>query len=79
MSAAAIFLGLSILGFALSIATCFRLRIAGPLLVPTFFVGWLRGELALRTETTTGRSGKAAGRGVGAPLSSGHTARVISV
>jgi len=42
------FLGLSVLGLALSVATWSRVRIAGPLLVPTFFVGWLRGELALQ-------------------------------
>ncbi len=49
MTAAGFFLGLSILGLALSLATFFRVRLLGALLVPTFFVGWLRGELALQT------------------------------
>ncbi len=48
MTAATFFLGLAIFGLALSLATWFRLRVAGPLLVPTFLVGWLRGELALQ-------------------------------
>lgn len=42
------FLVLALFGLSLSIATWFRVRIAGALLVPTFFVGWLRGELALQ-------------------------------
>lgn len=49
MTAAGVFLGLSILGLIATLATWFRVRIAGPLLVPTFLVGWLRGELALQT------------------------------
>ncbi len=49
MTAAGFFLGLSVLGLALSLATLLRIRIAGALLVPTFFVGWLRGELAVQT------------------------------
>lgn len=48
MTASMVFLALSVFGLGLSIATWFRVRIAGPLLVPTFFVGWLRGELALQ-------------------------------
>lgn len=48
MTASMMFLALSVFGLGLSIATWFRVRIAGPLLVPTFFVGWLRGELALQ-------------------------------
>jgi len=42
------FLLLACVGLGLSLATWFRVRIAGPLLVPTFVVGWLRGELALQ-------------------------------
>ncbi len=48
MAGATFFLGLAIFGLGLSLATWFRLRVAGPLLVPTFLVGWLRGELALQ-------------------------------
>ena len=48
MMGSRIFLGLAAFGLALSLATWLRLRIAGALLVPTFFVGWLRGELALQ-------------------------------
>ncbi|MEZ4279400.1 MAG: alpha/beta hydrolase [Myxococcota bacterium] len=48
MTASELFLGLAVFGFALSLATWLRLRIAGALLVPTFLVGWLRGELALQ-------------------------------
>ena len=43
------FLVLSILGLVLSLAVYPRVRIAGGLLVPTFVVGWLRGELVLWT------------------------------
>jgi len=49
MTASEVFLGIAIFGLALSLTTWFRVRFAGPLLVPTFFVGWLRGELALQT------------------------------
>jgi acetyl esterase/lipase len=43
------FLVLACLGLVLSAATFFRVRLFGALLVPTFFAGWLRGELALQT------------------------------
>ncbi|MFO0687542.1 MAG: alpha/beta hydrolase [Myxococcota bacterium] len=49
MSVSTVFLGLSVLGLLLSIGTFFRVRLAGALLVPTFLIGWLRGELALQT------------------------------
>lgn len=49
MTASNAFLALSVLGLVLSGLTTFRVRVAGPLLVPTFLVGWLRGELALQT------------------------------
>ena len=45
MSAPNVFLGLSVLGLVLSLAVFPRVRLVGPLLVPTFVVGWLRGEL----------------------------------
>ena len=48
------FLILSLLGLALSAATWFRVRLLGPLLVPTFVVGWLRGELILWTLAVEG-------------------------
>ena len=44
-----VFLGLSILGLLLSLAVFPRVRLVGPLLIPTFLVGWLRGELVLWT------------------------------
>jgi len=37
------------LGLGFSLLTYFRVRIHGQLLVPTFVIGWLRGELALQT------------------------------
>ncbi len=43
------FLALSIVGLLLSLAVVPRVRIVGGLLVPTFVVGWLRGELVLWT------------------------------
>lgn len=43
------FLALALLGLIFSLVVVSRVRIAGPLLVPTFFVGWLRGELVLWT------------------------------
>jgi acetyl esterase/lipase len=49
MTASTIFLVLAGFGLALSLATYFRVRIAGALLIPTFVIGWLRGELALQT------------------------------
>jgi acetyl esterase/lipase len=49
MDASTIFLGLSTFGLVLSVLTYFRVRLVGPLLVPTFVVGWLRGELVLWT------------------------------
>ena len=49
MTVSTFFLGLSVFGLLLSLATWFRVRIAAALLVPTFVVGWLRGELALQT------------------------------
>ncbi|MCP4905136.1 MAG: alpha/beta hydrolase [bacterium] len=39
---------LSAVGLAFSVLTFFRVRVHGYLLVPTFLVGWLRGELALQ-------------------------------
>ena len=44
-----VFLALSLFGLLFSLAVVSRVRIAGGLLVPTFFVGWLRGELVLWT------------------------------
>lgn len=44
-----LFLGLSIFGLVLSLAVFPRVRLVGPLLIPTFLVGWLRGELVLWT------------------------------
>ena len=43
------FLVLSLVGLGLSTLTLLRVRLLGAMLVPTFFVGWLRGELALQT------------------------------
>lgn len=49
MTAPHAFLALSVVGLLLSLAVVPRVRIAGGLLVPTFLVGWLRGELVLWT------------------------------
>ena len=49
MDASSIYLVLSLIGLTLSLVTYFRVRIAGALLVPTFFFAWLRGDLALWT------------------------------
>lgn len=49
MESATFFLAFSALGLALSSAVYFRLRIAGALMLPTFLVGWLRGELVIWT------------------------------
>jgi acetyl esterase/lipase len=54
MDASTIFLSMSILGLALSVLTWFRVRLLGPLLVPTFLIGWLRGELVLWTVAIEG-------------------------
>ena len=40
---------LAAIGLAFSLLTYFRLRIHGYLFVPTFVIGWLRGEMALQT------------------------------
>ena len=49
MTTSTVFLVLASFGLALSLITWFRIRLAGWLLLPTFVVGWLRGELALQT------------------------------
>lgn len=49
MESSTIFLALSALGLALSSAVYFRIRLVGALTVPTFLVGWLRGELVIWT------------------------------
>lgn len=43
------FLALSLFGLVLSGLVWLRVRLAGALLIPTFVIGWLRGELALQT------------------------------
>jgi acetyl esterase/lipase len=43
-----VFLTLASLALVGSAVTYFRLRSVGPLLVPAFLIGWLRGELALQ-------------------------------
>jgi len=49
MNAPNVFLALSVLGVALSGLTYFRIRLHPTQLIPTFLIGWLRGELALQT------------------------------
>ena len=49
MNTANAFLTLSLIGLTLSVLVFFRVRIHGSLLVPTFLIGWLRGELVLQT------------------------------
>lgn len=46
---ATFFFVLSVLGLVLSAVTYFRIRLSGALLIPTFAIGWLRGELVLWT------------------------------
>ncbi len=48
MTLALTFAVLSALGLAASAITYFRLRLPGVWMVPQFFIGWLRGELALQ-------------------------------
>ena len=43
------FLILSVVGLGLSVVTLLRVRLFDQQLIPTFAVGWLRGELALQT------------------------------
>ncbi|MEM9176965.1 MAG: alpha/beta hydrolase [Myxococcota bacterium] len=49
MTASAAFLVFSLLSLVLSSTVYSRIRLVGALLVPTFFLGWLRGELVLWT------------------------------
>ncbi|MFK7897410.1 MAG: alpha/beta hydrolase fold domain-containing protein [Myxococcota bacterium] len=49
MTAATFFLAMSVFGLLLSIQTYFRLRLFAVQMVPTFLVGWFRGELAMQT------------------------------
>ena len=49
MNLATIFLVMSLFGLMLSALTYFRVRLAGALLIPTFIIGWIRGELVLWT------------------------------
>ncbi len=49
MTLSTVFLVLSVFGLVLSALTLFRVRLHGQLLIPTFVVGWLRGEMALQT------------------------------
>ncbi len=49
MTLSTIFPILAAIGLVFSLLTYFRVRIHGHLLVPTFVIGWLRGELALQT------------------------------
>ena len=49
MNLATIFLVMSLFGLMLSALTYFRVRLAGALLIPTFVIGWIRGELVLWT------------------------------
>lgn len=49
MTLATTFLVLATLGLVFSVLTFARVRLSPQLLIPTFVVGWLRGELALQT------------------------------
>jgi acetyl esterase/lipase len=49
MSLATIYLVLCVIGLVFSAVTLFRVRLLPQLTVPTFVIGWLRGELALQT------------------------------
>ena len=49
MSLATIYLILGGAGLTFSVLTFFRIRLFAQLTIPTFFIGWLRGELALQT------------------------------
>ena len=49
MNFSIVFLVLSAIGLMLSSLAFFRVRISGRLTVPTFMIGWLRGEMALQT------------------------------
>jgi acetyl esterase/lipase len=51
MNVSQIYLLLGGLGLGLSLLTFFRVRVAAPLLVPTFLIAWLRGEAVLWTLT----------------------------
>ena len=49
MTLATTYLVLAVLGLAFSVLTFARVRVSQQLLIPTFVIGWLRGELALQT------------------------------
>ena len=49
MTTATLFFALSCIGLVFSVMTLFRVRLIPQLTVPTFVIGWLRGELALQT------------------------------
>ena len=49
MTLATFYLILAGFGLAFSAMTLFRVRLFPQLTIPTFFIGWLRGELALQT------------------------------
>jgi len=49
MMTAPLFFALSCIGLVFSVMTLFRVRLIPQLTVPTFVIGWLRGELALQT------------------------------
>lgn len=49
MTLSSVFLALSVIGLTLSVLTYFRLRLHAVQMIPSFFVGWLRGELAMQT------------------------------
>ncbi len=49
MALATLFLILATMGLAFSALTFFRVRLFAGLTIPTFVIGWLRGELALQT------------------------------
>ena len=49
MTLATIYLVLACFGLTFSALTLFRVRWFPQLTIPTFFIGWLRGELALQT------------------------------
>jgi acetyl esterase/lipase len=49
MTLAAFYLVLALLGLTFSAMTLFRVRLIPQLTIPTFVVGWLRGELAVQT------------------------------
>ena len=51
MTLATIYLILAGVGLTFSVLTFFRVRLFAQLTIPTFLIGWLRGELALQTIT----------------------------